>query len=107
MLPLLVLIVSYASQLYIGSLLGVRVRVELNERIGVASLTLAGFSFADELSGDAHFKNGNIVLSPKLAHALERRKCSVIGVEKKGANLGIVLQLPFFGRRSISLTHVY
>ncbi len=107
MLPLLVLIVSYASQLYIGSLLGVRVRVELNERIGVASLTLAGFSFAGELSGNAWIKNGNVVLSPQLAHALKRRKCSVIKVTKqKDHTLGVMLQLPFFGRRSVSLTHV-
>lgn len=106
MMLIMAILAAAGSRNYAGSVLGVSVRVSLDELGQRAHVRLQGAPFFGRLEGEAFFDDDRLlVLDETLSEGLSRRACSVSEVnENKIENvIEVIVKLPIFGKRVITL----
>ena len=106
MMLIMAILAAAGSRNYVGSILGVSVRVSLDELGQRAHVRLQGAPFFGRLQGYAFFDDDrHLVLDETLSEGLSRRACSVSEVnENKIENvIEVIVELPIFGKRVITL----
>ena len=89
---------------YGGRILGVSVRVALDDTGRSADVQLAGAPLLGRVTGTAHFDDDDqLVMDDELAGGLRRRGCSVLDVYEDELQkvLSVDVQIPIFGRLKI------
>ena len=96
-----------AQRNYAGRIMGVSVRVVLDDDGQTAHVKLAGAPLLGRVHGSAHFGDDNeLVMDKALTTGLRRRGCKVVSVEEcvRQEFLHVVVDLPIWGEFRISIS---
>ena len=97
---------TVAQRNYAGHIMGVSVRVALDEDGQTAHVKLAGAPLLGRVHGSAYFGDDNeLVMDKALATGLRRRGCKVVSVEEcvRQEFLHVVVDLPIWGEFRLSI----
>ena len=103
---IMAILATAGSRNYAGSILGVSVRVALDEPGRSAHVRLQGAPLLGTIEGGAFLdESHSLVMDETLSEGLRRRACTVIDVEENGLKtaLSVVVHIPIFGKRTITV----
>ena len=107
---IMAILATAGSRNYAGSILGVSVRVALDEPGRSAHVRLQGAPLLGTIEGGAFLdESHSLVMDDALSKGLQRRACTVLDVEENNLKTALsdVVHLPVFGKSTITVFREY